>query len=188
MNPFDLNDSLDNMVVLVDTREKPTKAAEKRYLQFGCQYERIALNFADYSARFPLPNGSWVTLADKVCIERKQSLDELCHCFCQDRGRFGREFERAKEAGAKMYLLVENATWESAYAGKYRSQMRSTALIASICAWLARYDCQLLMCKPETTGKLIHDVLYREGKEILEHLEVDREDNKTEKLEKAANK
>lgn len=173
MNPFDLNDSLNNMVVLVDTREKPTKAAERRYSQFGCKHERIALNFADYSAKFPLPDGGWFSLADKVCIERKQSLDELCNCYCKERERFAREFERSKEAGAKIYLLIEDASWESAYAGKYRSKMFSTALIASMLAWLARYDCQILMCKAETSGRLIKDILYREGKERMERGDAD---------------
>lgn len=171
MTPFEIDDALDGMRVLIDTREQDTPRLRARLQQMDCPNERFKLDFGDYSAKFPLPGGEWFSLADKVVIERKMALDELCRCFCQDRGRFEREFERAKEANAKMYLLVESATWENAYAGKYRSQMRSTALIASICAWLARYNCQLLMCKPETTGKLIHDVLYREGKERLENME-----------------
>lgn len=171
MTPFDIDDALDGMRVLVDNREQDTPRLRARLKEIGCPVERITLNFGDYSAKFPLPGGEWYSLERAVTIERKMHFDELCHCFCQDRDRFEREFERAKEAGAKMYLLVESATWENAYAGKYRSQMRSTALIASMCAWLARYDCQLLMCKPETTGKLIHDVLYREGKERLENME-----------------
>lgn len=173
MNPFDLNDSLDNMIVLVDTREKPTKAAERRCSQFGCKYERIALNFADYSAKFPLPDGSWFSLADKVCIERKQSLDELCNCYCQSRQRFINEFTRAAEAGAKIYLLVENTSWEQVYTGKYRSKMRQTALVASILAWSARYNCSPIFCKAETSGKLIKDILYREGKERMERGDAD---------------
>lgn len=134
----------------------------------GCHYERIALNFGDYSAKFPLPNGEWFSLADKVVVERKMDLTELCACYCRERGRFTKEFERAKEAGAKIYLLIEDATWENAYNGKYRSQMRSSALIASMLAWLARYDCQMIFCKAETSGKIIKDILYREGKELME--------------------
>ena len=170
MNPFDLNDSLDNMVVLVDTREKPTKAAERRYSQFGCKHERVALSFGDYSAKFPLPNGEWFSLADKVVIERKMHIDELCHCYCQDRERFTQEFERAKEAGAKVYLIIEDASYEKMYLGKYRSKMSSSALIASLFTWLARYNCQIVMCTSEYTGKIIYDILYREGKEILKNM------------------
>ena len=68
------------------------------------------------------------------------------------------------------YLLIENGDWEKAYTGSYRSQVKPEALTASIIAWLARYNCQLLFCKEETSGKLIHDVLYREMKERLEAL------------------
>lgn len=168
MTPFELKDALDGMVVLVDTREQDTSRLRARLKQMECPNEREKLDFGDYSAKFPLPNGEWFSLADKVSVERKMHLDELCRCYCQDRNRFCREFERAEEAGAKMYLLIENASWENAYNGKYRSQMRETALIASMCAWLARYNCQLLMCKAETSGKLIRDILYREGKERME--------------------
>ena len=171
MNPFDVSDALDNMVVLRDSREQATERATLRYASFGCPNERYKLNFGDYSAKFKLPNGEWFSLENLVSIERKESFDELCHCYCQDRGRFEREFERASAAGAKTYLLIENATWEKAYSGSYRSKMRPTALVASILAWLARYNCQVLFCKPETSGKLIHDILYREGKKRLEAME-----------------
>ena len=97
-------------------------------------------------------------------------LTELCLCFCQQRGRFEREFERIKASGAKCYLLIENATWEKAYNGQYRSQMRSKALIASILAYTARYNAVPVFCKAETSGKLIHDILFREGKEALERV------------------
>lgn len=173
MTPFDINDALDGMVVLVDTREQDTSRLRARLLKIGYPNERIKLDFGDYSAKFPLPNNKWFSLADKVVIERKMNIDELCHCYCQNRERFTREFERAKEAKAKIYLLIENATWENAYNGKYRSQMRSSALIASMLAWLARYDCQMIFCKAETSGMIIRDILYREGKERMERGDAD---------------
>ena len=95
------------------------------------------------------------------------NLDELCQCFGRERKRFEREFERAKAAGTKIYLLVENGNWEKAYNGKYKSLMPPQALIASINAFRARYGMQLDFCKEETTGKVIHDILYRELKEYL---------------------
>ena len=121
----------------------------------------------DYSAECDLPSGGCYSLSDKVSIERKYSYAELANCYTHDRGRFEREFERAKQTGIKTYLLVEGATWENAYAGKYKSQMNPKALVASMLAWAARYDCHILMCRAETSGKLIHDVLYRELKERL---------------------
>ncbi len=165
MNPFDVASALKTMTVLVDTREQDTIRARRRLRDLGVPYERKALSFGDYSARCDR-----LDLTELVAVERKMSLDELCNCYCKDRPRFAREFERAREAGAKLYLLVENADWEKAYAGDYRSKMGPSALVASILAWLARDDCQVLFCSPATSGKLIHDVLFRELKERLEAL------------------
>lgn len=167
MHPIEVDSVLKTMCILVDSREQATKQAQRRYEAFGVPYERDKLDFGDYSAVFTLSDGVTLDLRDSVAIERKMSLDELCGCYTHDRARFEREFERAKDAGAKIYLLIENASWELAYNGKYRSQMKPQALIASILAWLARYDCQIIMCKAETSGKLIHDILYREAKERL---------------------
>ena len=43
-------------------------------------------------------------------------------------------------------------------------------MVASIFAWLARYNCQVLFCSDLTSGQVIHDVLYRELKERLEQM------------------
>lgn len=173
MNPFEIDEALDGMVIRVDTREQDTVQLRARLKQMNCPTERTKLNFGDYSAKFPLPNGEWFSLADKVVVERKMHIDELCNCFCQGRQRFINEFTRAAESGAKIYLLIEDANWESIYGGKYRSRMRETALVASILAWVARYDCVPIFCKPETSGALIKDILYREGKERMERGDAD---------------
>lgn len=164
MHPVDVDASLKSMVCLVDTREQDTPAFRERISHFD-QWERHKLNAGDYSAKFLLPDSSWFFLP--VAIERKYAIDELCMCYCQQRGRFEREFERALEAHSKLYLLVEGGSWENVYSGKYRSQMNPKSLVGSILAWLSRYNCQLMFCKKETSGQLIKDILYREGKEAL---------------------
>ena len=173
MTVFEIDTALEGMVCLVDKREQDTPRLRARLEQMKCPIDRYKLDFGDYSAKFPLPNGEWFSLEDKVTVERKMSIDETCNCYCKDRQRFIREFERAAEKGSKIYLLIEDATWEKVYAGKYKSQMKETALVASMLAWLSRYNCQLIFCKPETTGQLIKDILYREGKERMERGEAD---------------
>ena len=167
MHPIDIQNALDAARVICDTREQPTPRLKTRLEQIGLPVDRKALSFGDYSIFCPLPNGETFDLSNKCVIERKQSADELCQCFTHDRARFEREFERAKDADARVYLLLENTTPEMLYAGKYRSQMKPTALIASLFAWMARYDCRVVMCKSEISGKIIHDILYRELKERL---------------------
>lgn len=167
MHPLDISSILSTMTIIVDSREQATEQAKRRYEDFGVPWRRDKLDFGDYTAEITAQSGEQLSLKNIVVIERKMSLDELCGCYTHDRDRFTREFERSRAAGARMYLLIENASWEMAYNGKYRSKMKPQALIASMTAWAARYDCHIVMCKAETSGKLIHDILYREIKEIL---------------------
>ncbi len=164
MHPVDVEEALQSMVVLVDTREQQTATLQQRCKAFG-QWERMKLEAGDYSAKFRLPDGVWYFLP--ASVERKFGIDELCMCYCRERKRFEREFLRAQDAGIKLYLLVEDATWKKVYGGKYHSQMRPQSLTASIFAWLARYNCQIIFCEKELSGQMIRDILYREGKESL---------------------
>lgn len=165
MDHFDVHKELSSMTILCDSREQDTMRARKRFKQMGVPIERVALSFGDYSAKCDA-----LDLRESVAIERKMDLSELAHCYCQDRKRFVREFERAKEAGAKLYLLVENGSLDEAYSGHYRAKVHPKSLTASMLAWLARYNCQILFCSAENSGQVIHDVLYRELKERLEEL------------------
>jgi hypothetical protein len=45
--------------------------------------------------------------------------------------------------------------------------------MASITAWMARYDCKVIFCKQEISGALIKEILYRELKERLERGDYD---------------
>lgn len=168
MTPFELEAALGSMKLLVDTREQPTEKLKRRIADTGLLHERRKLDFGDYSCECTLPDGNRLDFSDKAAIERKMNLDELCACFGRERERFKREFERAKAAGCRLYLLVEDGSWEKAYNGKYRSLFTPQALVASIDAFRARYGMQLDFCRPETTGKLIRDILYRELKEYLQ--------------------
>lgn len=133
-----------------------------------CPHVRIALPFGDYSYSFVQPNGLLTPMGGKFVIERKMSLDELAGCFTHDRERFEREFERSVNAGAKMVLIVENASWENLLAGKYRSRFQPEAFIASLIAWETRYGFRTVMCKEETTPRLIYEYCKRDLKERLE--------------------
>lgn len=172
MNHFEVDAALDTLEILVDTREQPTPALRKRLKQAGLPYTRKKLDFGDYSARCFLQDGGELDLSGSLAIERKMNMDEICQCYTKGRDRFTREFERAKDAGAKIYLLIENGSWEKAIRGEYRSRMNAKAFFASLTAWLARYNCQIIFCQQEYTGSIIKEILYREMKEKLEHLDV----------------
>ena len=173
MTPFELDKTLETMVICVDSREHPTAEAKKRWESFGVPYRIQALKSGDYTAEFTLPNGETFSLENHAVVERKMSIGEICGNFCQNRARFIREFERIKEAGAKAYVIVEGANWEAIYNHRYHSQMAPQALVASLTAWMARYNAHIILCRAETFPKLCREILYREAKEILSNLEVE---------------
>lgn len=176
MNVFDVKLCLESMKILVDTREHPNAGLYARCDAFGCPYERRKLSYGDYAYNFTLPDGKTlygednaVSVDADVVIERKQSLTELSGNLIQQKDRFEREFSRAKEAGGKVYLLVEDATMAKIYSGKYGTHVHPNAYTASLWAIIARHGIiGPIFCPKEITGKVIHDILYRELKERLE--------------------
>lgn len=169
---FEIERMLNSMVVLVDTREQDTPALHARLEGLGCPSRRCKLDYGDYSCEITTPGGTPVSAAGKVAVERKMNLDELCACFTSGRDRFEREFQRARDDGAKVYLLVENANWEKVFGGAYRSRLRPEALSASMLAWAGRYNITPVFCRAETTGRLIARILRYEVKTLLERGEL----------------
>lgn len=165
LDPIEAEECLKRLVYCIDTREQPTKSLAKRmeYLQPNV---RETLNAGDYTAKTLLPDGTWFYVPSAV--ERKMSLTEIAGNLTHERDRFKAEFNRASERGIRLYILIEQASWEAAYSGAYRSQMKPQSMIASLLTWSARYGCSVLMCeRSETGGKLIRDILRYEMREAL---------------------
>lgn len=173
MDVFEQREVLKTFTVICDTREQDTARARRRYAAFGVPYRRGTLSYGDYTYDAVLPGGAHILDADKTAeplcaVERKMNLDELAQCFTRGRKRFQNEFERAAANGCRITLLVENASWENLYNGKYRTKFAAAAFVGSVHAWANRYGMNLIFCKEETSGKIIRDILYRDLKERLE--------------------
>lgn len=173
MDIFEQRAVLESFEILVDTREQDTERARDRYERMNVPVIRAKLNYGDYTYNATLPSGATLfdinsNVSPLCAVERKMSLDELAMCLGKDRKRFQKEFERAKEADARMILLCENASWENLINGRYRSRLNANAYLGSLTAWLTRYDIQVIFCKEETSGRLIRELLYRDLKERLE--------------------
>lgn len=172
MDAFEVNDVLSTFTILIDSREQKTPRAAERYAAFGVPYERVTLKYGDYCGQIELPGGPVYDVTKAVkpgcVIERKMSLDELASCFTQGRDRFRREFERAADAGAKVFLLVENGSYEAVINHRYRSRFNPNAMLASLTAWSIRYNITPVFCRSGTSGRLIKEILYRDMKERLQ--------------------
>lgn len=172
MDNFEVKEILKSFRIIADTREQDTARARARYKSFGVPYERGVLDYGDYTYNLTLRDGPLWDISERIAprmvVERKQNLDELAMCFTRSRDRFRREFERAKQQGARVVLLVENASLDMLLSGQYRSRFTPQAFIASLVAWSFRYDFTPVFCEMEHSGKLIKELLYRDCKERLE--------------------
>lgn len=174
MEKLQIEACLKSMIILVDTREQPSDRAQRRYSAFPCPFRRQTLDYGDYTYSFTLPDGTELhppgsRAKGSAIIERKMGLEELSTCLTHERSRFEAEFERAIANEASIYLLCENSTWENLINGRYATRFNPKSFFSSTTAFMARYRIQPIFCKSETSGKMIHQILYRELKERLEN-------------------
>lgn len=173
MEGYDIQKCLDSMKILVDSAEHKTEEYLARCNSFGVPYESHNLDYADYCYNFQKPDGNWLYDSDKtifpdVAIERKMSLTELSGNLCQNWDRFCREFNRAKEHGASIYFLIEDATWEKIIHGRYNTKFNSKAYLHRLLKLIAIYNIKPIFVKKELSGQMIYEILYRELKMRLE--------------------
>jgi len=178
MDPIEIKSVLESIIVIHDSREQNTDRARRRYDSIGLPHASATLNYGDYCYNATLPDGTMLfdqnqTISAPCVIERKMDLNELSQCLAQGRDRFRREFTRAAEHGARIYLLIEEASWENLINGKYKTKFNKDAFTGSLIAWMVRYNMVPIMCKKETTGRIIKEILYRDLKERLESGEFD---------------
>lgn len=177
MNPVEIESCIESMKIYVDSREQPTNEAMKRYQSFGCEWERKHLDYGDYTFSFSLPDGRLVypdePIKGAAVIERKMSLEELSGNLCQEYERFRREFERAKENGAKVYLLVQDATWEKIINHRYQTRFNEKAYLHRLLGLCARYGAIPIFTQKELSGRMIREILEKELRVRLEAGEYD---------------
>jgi ERCC4-type nuclease len=154
--------ALKDLTVVIDTREQVNQHVIDWLDAKKVQHKTRKLDVGDYSAML-----GDRTLERDVVIEKKNGLDEIAGNFTVDRQRFENEFLRAKAGGTKVFLLIENATWEDIYAHNYLSRLEPKALAASLLTWQTRYGITIIFCRSEGTGRMIYNILYYWAREAL---------------------
>ena len=140
------------------------------------------LKVGDYTIAVKLPNGEVINFKDKIVIERKADLNELCCNFFdkkdeEGKTRLERELDRAKEQGIKVILLVEtdnmhNKILSSKYFRFDKASKVSPKAFNSILRSLqAKYDISIEYCDKKDSARLIHDILYYHAREYLKCLQ-----------------
>ena len=139
------------------------------------------LKVGDYTIAVQLPSKEVINFKDKVVIERKADLNELC-CNLFDKKdeegftRFERELIKAKEQGIKVYLVVETTDMHSKILSSkhFRYDKASKVSPASFNALLmtlcSRYNISVWYTDKYNAGRLIHELLYYEAREYLKNI------------------
>ena len=147
----------------------------------GYYKQEKGLKTGDFTICTQLPNGCQINFQDKIIIERKKDLNELC-CNLFDKKdsegftRFEMELKRAKEQGIKVILLVEAEDMHSKILSSKHfrydkaSKVSPKAFNSILRSLQARYDISIEYCNKKDSARLIHDLLYYHAREYLKNV------------------
>lgn len=169
--------------IITDSREKCNQHITGVWQAKGIDYyiKDKGLKTGDYSIAVQTPQGEVISFEDKVVIERKACLTELCGNLTDNRdsagkNRFIRELERAKKNNIKLILLIEDSQgYDKALRGFFRedkpSRMNSNGFIGMLMAYKARYDFEIVWLDKSLSASYIYKLLYYECREYLKNME-----------------
>ena len=151
-------------VYLEDTRQQAGKHEVKHewWADRGITLVRSKLAFGDY-CRPP-----------EVAVDTKASFAELAMDIDREHARFRRELIGARDAGVRLYVLVENdagvtdlsslALWTEPDADfrlrKYAQRRIEGKRLAKACRTMSdRYGVMFLFCAPEDAARIVTEIL-----------------------------
>ena len=142
------------------------------------------LKVGDYTIAVQLPSGEVINFQDKIIIERKADLNELCCNLFDSKSkddegltRFERELKRAYEQNIKLHLVVEVADMHSKILSSKHfrydkaSKVSPASFYAMLHSLIARYNITIWYTDKQNSARLIHDILYYHAREYLKTVE-----------------
>ncbi len=149
------------MTIQIDSREKPkaTELIKAAFDKAGVKWFISKLPCGDYQS---LDNA-------RYCVDRKQSLTEICSNICQDHARFKAELIRAQELGIKLEFLVEHGNsikslsdvrhWVNPRKTVSPYALDGLELYKRLVTIEQKYNTRFYFCTKQDTGKRIIQLL-----------------------------
>ena len=138
------------------------------------------LKTGDYTIAIQLPNKDVLNFQDKIVIERKADLNELCSNLFDSKSkdeegltRFERELKRAYEQNIKVHLVIEITDMHSKILSSKHfrydkaSKVNPKAFYSMLHTLSARYNLSIWYTDKKDSARLIHDILYYGAREFL---------------------
>ena len=138
------------------------------------------LKTGDYTIAIQLPNKEVINFQDKIVIERKADLNELCLNLFDSKSkdeegltRFERELKRAYEQNIKVHLVIETTDMHSKILSSKHfrydkaSKVNPKAFYSMLHTLATRYNLSIWYTDKKDSARLIHDILYYGAREFL---------------------
>ncbi len=170
MTDKQLQTLLSNIEIIIDTRENSIKHLTDFWDKQKIPYKFEKLDQGDYSFRIlscPEIGFSGMSYADAIAIERKSDLTELSGNVSQQRDRFERELQRAKENNMDFTLLVEDGSFEDIIRHKYNTNLNEKSFIASLLTFRYRYNIAIEFIPKKYAGAWIYRHFYYFARNIF---------------------
>ena len=141
------------------------------------------LKVGDYTIAVQLPNKEVINFKDKVVIERKADLNELCCNLFDSKSkdeegltRFERELKRAYEQNIKVHLVIEtNNMIDKILSSKHfrydtASKVNPKSFQMMFLSLCNRYNVNVWYVEKHNSARLIHDLLFVYAREYLKNI------------------
>lgn len=169
MEAYELDAAMKSMEIIVDTREKKNSHITALLDERKCSYKAQKLDYGDYTCTYASGKNNTVSIENIAVIERKANLDELAGNITKGRERFEREFLRAREAGAKVFLMIEGGSYDAIQEHRYRSQLPPKAYLNTLFSWQQKYNITISFVSKKFAGNYIYATLFMALKNYLLH-------------------
>lgn len=143
-----------DLLIMVDNQEKVNYHITSYLKKHGINYnDKTHLKAGDYAFSF---KGK----AQKVIIERKNSLNELSGNLSskEKRCRFYREFDKVKSCN--IYLLIENDNMDNVLLGNYGTDYHKNSFTGNMLLLAQRYRIFTYFVGKYMFGKLMLKIFY----------------------------
>lgn len=156
-----LKELLDNLIVLVDTREQTNSKILEYFDKHNIKYKSKALKTGDYSFMIKkCPELGFLVdtyFTDELCIERKNSVSEIASNMIEKDERFLKELNRMINI-QDVYILIENDKLGDIIEHNYESKYNELSFLRTLLTTQKQCNFYLYFVEDKHMGQMIYEI------------------------------
>ena len=156
-----LKELLDNLVVLVDTREQTNSKILEYFDKHNIKYKSKALKTGDYSFMIKkCPELGFLVdtyFTDELCVERKNSVSEIAGNMVEKDERFLKELNRMINI-QDVYILIENDKLGDIIEHNYESKYNELSFLRTLLTTQKQCNFYLYFVEDKYMGQMIYEI------------------------------